>query len=256
MNDKYHSIAVTRDPDGVTTTRVYHGNRAEMEELAAAHRIDEADDAGWLRSIRVYPKEGSVWECEFKYEGIEDWELVSVPAREWGKKVCHLRGATLSKPLEAHPNYRTCWNHGLFAAPGTDALPGWFATAADTLIPAADAGKYLWCRTAADAPYSGNLRWRQLAAPVKPGAESYDLAAYTVIETARFRTAARAGKMAAGALNRLGTPSNTFGITGGNWKCGDAEVRWDGKCWLARLTWTHSGYGQSWDGDLYDTVGQ
>ena len=69
-------------------------------------------------------------------------------------------------------------------------------------------------------------------------------------------TVIRPGKMAAGSLNRLGTPSNTFGIAGGNWKCDDAEVRWDGKCWVARLTWTHSGGRQSWDGDLYDTVGQ
>ena len=255
MNDRSHLIAVSRDPDGITTTRVFHGNRSEMEALAAAHHIDEADRSGWLRSIRVHPKEGSVWECEFKYEGIEDWETVSVPARGWGQKVCQLRGATRSQPLEYHPDYRTRWNHGLFAAPGTTALPAWYAEASDTLIPAADAEKYLWCRSSAEAPYSGGVRWRQLAAPAKPGLESYDMTAYTVIETARFRTAARAGRMAAGALNRLGTPSNTFGVTGGSWKCDDAEVRWNGKCWIARLTWTHSGDGRDWDSELYGGTG-
>ena len=252
--EKFHSITVSRDTDAIVTTRVYHGSRAEMEALAAAHRIDEAGDPGWLKSIRLKPLDGRLWECEFKYEGAEDWDTISVPGRAWGKKVCQLRGATLSRPLESHPDYRTKWNHCLFAAAGTNSLPSWYAGAVNTLIPAADAKKYCWGRDPADAPYDGDGRWRQLAAPLKPGVESYDLAVYTVIETARFRYASQAGSMAAGSLNRIGTPSNTFGIGGGNWKCDDAEVSWNGKCWIARLSWTQSGDENDWDGDLYGTV--
>lgn len=254
--DKIHSITVSRAPGGITTTNVHHGSRAEMEALAAAHRIDETSDAGWLKSIRLQPGGDGVWECEFKYEGAEDWEIVTVPDRGWGKKVCRLRGATLSRPLETNPNYRTGWNHCLCAAPGTDALPVWYSDAVTTLIPSADAGKYCWCKDPAEAPYDGGVRWRQLAAPLKPGVESYDLAVYTIIETARFRSASQAGRMAAGALNRVGAPSDTFGIAGGSWKCDDAEVSWNGKCWTAKLTWTRSADGADWDADLYRTVGQ
>ena len=253
--EKFHSITVSRDPDAIITTRTYHGSRAEMEALAAAHRIDETDDAGWLKSIRVQPREGRIWECEFKYEGVEDWETISVPKRAWGKKFCQLRGATLSKPLETHPRYRTNWNHALCAAPGTNALPAWYADAVTTSIPAAYADKYCWCKDPAEAPRDENGRWRQLASPVKPGVESYDLTVYTVIESARFRSAARAGHMAAGALNKIGTPADTFGIAGGSWKCDDAEVSWNGKYWTAKLTWTQSG-AVPWDSDLYPTVGQ
>ena len=250
-NDKFHSITTASDTDGSTTVCTYHGSRSEMEALAAAHHIDEADEYGWLKSIRVYPREGAVWECEFKYEAPDDWASISSPPRDWGRKSCHLRGATLSRPLESHPGYRTRWNHCLCAAPGTSALPGWYSGAVDTLIPAADAGKYCWCRSAAEAPYDENGRWSVLAAPAKPGIDSYDLATYTVIETARFRSASRAGRMVAGTLNRLGTPDNTFGISGGRWKCDDAEVSWNGKYWIARLTWTRSGDDSGWDTDLY-----
>ena len=249
-NEKFHSITVTRSDGGTDTTRVYHGSRAEMEALAAEHRIDEADESGWLKSIRLRPCDGSVWECEFRYEAPDDWETIIFPAQGWGKKYCHLRGATLSRPLETHPNYRTRWNHCLCAAPGTTSLPSWYSAAVNTLVPDADSGKYCWCRTPAEAPRDANGRWKQLAAPTKPGVEHYDLTAYTVIETARFRSAARAGRMVAGTLNRIGTPANTFGITGGNWKCEDAEVSWRGNCWVAQLRWTRSG-DTNWDPDLY-----
>ena len=249
-NDKFHSLTVARDDGGTETTRVYHGSRAEMEALAAAHHIDESDESGLLKSIRIHPREGRIWECEFKYDAPDEWETVIVPPREWGKKSCHLRGATLARPLEAHPDYRTRWNHCLCAAPGTGSLPAWYANATDTIVPAADAEKYCWCRESVEAPIDERGRWTQLTAPAKPGVDHYDLATYTVIETARFRSAERAGKMVAGTLNRIGTPANTFGITGGSWKCDDAEVSWHGKYWVAQLTWTRSS-GSAWDSDLY-----
>ena len=249
-NEKFHSITVTRSDGGTDTTRVYHGSRAEMEALAAEHDIDETDESGWLKSIRLRPYDGSVWECEFQYKAPDDWETIIVPEQGWGKKSCQLRGTTLSRPLEAHPGYRTKWNHCLCAAPNTSAMPSWYSTANSTLVPVADAGKYCWCRTPAEAPRDADGRWKQLAAPTKPGVDRYDLATYTVIETARFRSAERAGRMIAGTLNRIGTPANTFGISGGSWKCEDAEVAWRGNCWVAQLRWTRSD-DAGWDSDLY-----
>ena len=251
VNEKFHSITVSRDTRGAVTTRVYHGNRAEMEALAAEHHIGETEESGRLKELRLHPTDDGVWECEFKYDAPDDWESIIVPPRDWGKKSCHLRGGTLSRPLEAHPRYRTRWNHGLYAAPGTTALPAWCNTATDTLIPAGDADRYCWCRNPAEAPLDAEGRWRLLAAPSKPGLDSYDTATYTVIETARFRSASRAGRMVADTLNRIGSPANTFGISGGSWKCGDAEVSWKDDCWIARLTWTRSADGSGWDSDLY-----
>ena len=60
-----------------------------------------------------------------------------------------------------------------------------------------------------------------------------------------------AGRMIAGKLNQIGTPVTTFGITGGNWKCCDAGVTWNGRCWVATLVWSRSRYETGWDTDLY-----
>ena len=251
INERFHSIKVSRDTKGTATTRVYHGSRAEMETLAAEHRIDEADEPGRLKSIRLGPSDGGVWECEFKYEAPDDWETVIVPPRDWGKKACHLRGATLSRPLESHPDYRTRWKYFLCAAPGISTLPAWYRDAVDTLVPAADADKYCWCRTPAEAPNDAAGRWKMLAAPAKPGVDSYDTAVYSVVETARFRSSSLAGRMVSGNLNRIGSPAETFGISGGSWKCDDAEVSWKNDCWVARLTWTRSAEDSGWDGEIY-----
>ncbi len=251
-SDRYHGFKVSSDIDGTTSTFVYHGGKSEMEALAAEHRIDEAGESGWLRSIRVYQHDGADWECELKYEAPEEWTSISKPERKWGRRNCQLRGAMLSRPLESHPGYRTCWNHRLCAAPGVSTRPAWYESATDTAIPAADADRYCWCRTFAEPPHDDSGAWRVLAEAVKPGVESYDLAAYSVVETARFRSASAAGRMVGDVLNRIGTPANTFGITGGSWKCDDAEVSWNGSCWIARLSWTRSGDDAGWDADLYE----
>ena len=88
-------------------------------------------------------------------------------------------------------------------------------------------------------------------APQKPGVQSWDIAAYTVTETAKFRTARAAGKMVAGVLNKIGAPEETFGLTGGNWKCDDAGVSYSSGDWLATLTWTKSGDEKGWDAEMY-----
>ena len=119
------------------------------------------------------------------------------------------------------------------------------------MIPAADRENYAWGRFPSDAPEG----FKMLAGPTKSGIDSFDIAVYTVTETARFRTAAAAGAMVAAKLNKIGTPAQTFGNTSGNWKCDDAEVSWNGKYWLAKLTWTRSGDDDGWDAELYGSAG-
>lgn len=80
---------------------------------------------------------------------------------------------------------------------------------------------------------------------------SYDVATYQVTESAKFPSPARAGKMIAGRLNKISSPDQTFGIAGGNWKCDSASVSWNGKYWIATLSYTKSGDDKGWDADLY-----
>ena len=247
----YQSLKAARDSEKRTSTYTYRGSRSEMETLAAGHTVGEVGSAGRLKSLELRHREDTIWECELVYELSADGQSVDAPDHSWGVKSCRLRGSMLSRPLEAHPAYRTCWNHYLFARNGVSTIPAWRATATDTLVPAADRDNYMWSKSLAGAQDG----FKVLASPVKPGIDSFDTAVYTVTETARFRSASAAGAMVAAKLNRIGAPAETFGNSNGNWKCDDAEVSWNGKYWLAKLAWTRSGDDDGWDSDLYGTAG-
>lgn len=248
---EYQGLAVTRDSEGRTSTYTYYGSRSEMETLAAAHTIGEIGNGGRLKELKLRLAEDTVWECELVYELSADGLSVEAPDYSWGAKSCRLRGGMLSRPLEAHPAYRAKWNHSLFAKSGISALPLWYADATDTTIPAADRDNYYWAKFT-ESPGDGFVL---LAGPTKSGIDSFDNAVYTVTETARFRSASAAGAMVARKLNKIGTPSQTFGNSNGNWKCDDAEVSWNGKYWLAKLSWTRSDNDDGWDSELYGSAG-
>ena len=251
-SQEYQGLSVTRDSEGRTSTYTYYGSRNEMETLAAAHAIGETGSGGRLKELKLRLKEDTIWECELVYELSADGSSVEAPDNSWGAKSCRLRGGMLSRPLEAHPDYRTCWNHYLFAADDVNTIPDWYDTATDTIIPANDRDNYYWAKHP-DPDADG---FTLIAGPAKPGIDSFDTAVYTVTETARFRSASTAGAMVARKLNRIGTPTQTFGNSNGNWKCDDAEVSWNGKFWLAKLTWTRSGDDDGWDEDLYGSAEQ
>ena len=56
-------------------------------------------------------------------------------------------------------------------------------------------------------------------------------------------------------MGRIAEPINgDFGIVkkfGGNWLCDGGSIQWDGKYWVATLTYTHSGDSKGWDRSLY-----
>ena len=248
---KYQGVTAEYTADGKSSVIVYHGTREQMEALAGAHHVNEFSEEGRLAAMKVSQSEGPIWDCEFRYDSSTDWQSKERPSTEWGVKTAQLRGSMLSMPLEAHPNYRANWNYYLVAAPEVTQSPAFWLNATDTLLTQEDQESYCWCRTPGERPNTKDGLWYILFNPQKPGVSSYDVATYSVTETARFRSNQAAGKMVAGKLNRIGTPVTVFGITGGNWKCDDASVVWDGKYWLATLTWTRSGNDAGWDSDLY-----
>ena len=244
----------------------YQGTRAEMEMLASGGSVGSGGVVssggiifgsgtiiGPRRSARVSQVSPNIWECAIREETGADGNSSEPPDTSWGKKSCQLHGGMLSRPLEACSGYRTKWNHYLFAKDGVTAIPAWYETASGGATIADSGAKmnYAWGKSVSDCPEG----FKAIADPTKPGEESFDTAVYTVTETARFRTASAAGAMVAAKLNKIGTPMEDFGLTGGNWKCDDAEVSWNGKYWLARLTWTRSGDDRGWDPDLYGSTG-
>lgn len=251
MGVKFQSRVTERTEDGITATVVWNGSRAEMLELASGTALGANTEHGQLKSVRVYQESPLIWHCEQKFTLAADGELTEKPDNAYGKKSAQLKGSMLSVPLETHKNYRAKWNYYLAAAPGESSVPSWWESAKDTVLNHSDSQKYAWIKTPGELPNDKKGRWHILKDPVKPGYETYDVATYSVTETARFRSANAAGKMVANVLNKIGAPENAFSIQKGNWKCDDASISYNGKDWLATLTWTLSGDEEGWDKELY-----
>ena len=184
-----------------------------------------------------------------------DGDLIDKPKKAWGAKTCTLNGGMLSIPIENHKNYLAKWNHYLFAKAGENgeepSVPDWWETATDTVMTAAMRRNYAWGSAYSDAPATEGETWTCIGEPSKPGVNSYDVGTYQITEVARFRSMEAAGKMIQNLLNTICMPAYTFGITGGDWKCDGASVSYNGKYWLATLTYTRSGDEGGWDDDLY-----
>lgn len=248
---KYQSRVKEHTGDGRSSTIIYQGSHEDMLAVQSQHSINELGEDGRLKSNRVYQESPNIWNCEMRYESDSNGEYSNAPDTAYGKKSAQLKGTMLSMPLETHADYRTNWNYYLAAAPGTSAVPSWWETATDTTLSDSDAQKYRWVKSPSECPNDKKGMWRTIKDPSMPGVESYDAATYTITESARFGSAKSAGAMCANKLNKIGSPGETFGITGGDWKCDDASVSWSGKYWLATLTWTKSGDSKGWNKKLY-----
>jgi len=65
----------------------------------------------------------------------------------------------------------------------------------------------------------------------------------------KFRSASDAGTAINKNINKIVAPTNTFGITGGNWKLDSSTIHYTGSYWLASMIFTHSPTG--WDESCY-----
>ena len=239
--------------EDASTVYTYEGTESEIDALLASHAIGENTTDGTLAAKSKSQTAGDIWNAELRYEVAGGGGgSTTPPSNAWGSKSATLRGSMLSVPLRNHPDYRAKWDHFLIAAPGvSDTVPAWWNSATSVLLAAAAENQYRWISDLADRPAAGGAQWKILKEPTKPGVTSYEIATYSITETAKYMTASAAGAAVAGKLNKIGSPSEKFGITGGNWKCDDASVQFDGKRWLATTTWTRSGDSRGWDDELY-----
>lgn len=253
MTLKYQSRQRERNENGYSTTLVWTGNREEAEAFAAEESPGTPAEYGTLDSVRIYQDGGNIWSVERRYSQDQNGDFRNKPNVVYGKKSAQLHGGMLSLPLENHPKYLAQWNYYLFAAPGVNTVPGWWETAKDTILTDTQSQQYAWVRSLGETPVTGGSRWHQIKKPKYPGVNSYDVAVYTITETAKFKSAKSAGTMIAGKLNQIGKPEEDFGLTpsGYNWKCDDAAVSYNGGDWYATMTWTRSGDNKGWNKDLY-----
>lgn len=253
MNIKFSSRQMEKSSGSTTTTIAWNGTRQEMTDLLNGEAVGTLGEYGKLRSVRMFQESANVWCCEKQYSTDSFGNVPSEkPFTAYGKKSATLKGSMLSMPLESHPDYKTCWNYFLAASPDESSVPSWWGSAKDTILSGDDSQKYIWVKSPGEVPSDSKGRWRIIKDPLKPGTDNYDVAVYSVTETAKYSSSNAAGNAVAGKLNKIGSPGTRFGISGGNWKCDDASVFYDGENWFATCTWTLSGNAKGWDKDLYD----
>ena len=211
------------------------------------------EEIGKITSSRVYQAAGKWWECQLIAE-LHDGEAAVGPDTSYGKKSAQLTGSMLQCALASHPDYRTCWDHYLFAAPGITTVPSFWESSKGITLSDADAQKYKWGKTPNDAPVTNGKLWKAIKDPLPEmkGVETFDKSVYTLVISARFSSFGAAINMVAKELNSVNnSPGITVNLSGGNWKCDNATVQWHDKYWLATLTWSKSGDSKGWNKLLY-----
>ena len=269
VTEIYNGRTWERDINGINTTIVYAGDKANCEGYASSLTIGATyDGLGKLASVTVTQAEGAIYNVAAKYANANGasagTNIVTPPNYTFGQKSATMDGNMLSAPIEQHPSYLMNWNNYLLgkspkATPPSStqppAVPAWWATAgvAD-VIPAADQLTYQWADSGT-VPIEDGYVWFVLKNPTMPGFQSYDRALYSQTESARYRSYAQALATVYSQLNHTGTPAylpSGTPFVAGNWKYDRATVSWTGEFWIATLTWTYSPDG--WNPTLYTPV--
>lgn len=259
INVKYQSTTSEKTSGGKTYRETFYGTKSEMDELLDSLEMDVLTDNGYRRRGTVTQSAGAIYECAVEYSSTANDSNIVGPSDEFDKVTCALDTGIMSVPLETLENYLTNWNYYLITCSTTneDEVPDFWETAKTTIIADPYKDTYKWVKNISDIPTEINAKtgvaWEIVKEPTKPGVEAVDRITAVVTETCYFRTDKQAATFVGGRLNKIKAayPSDTFGISEGNWKCDRATVAWNGKKWVATLTYTHSGDAKGWDTDLY-----
>ena len=254
----YQSKQKTRTSQETRYKEVLYGNDTEINTYINNLVIGTTTVQGlYLTTWRKSQYAAGIWQVECEYSQIDNSITFStLPDSEVGKKSAQLNTRNLQMPLEKLNGYLQKWNHYLIqkAAPNeTLVTPQWYATAAyEDFIPIADREKYRWVTNLAEIPQQpteDGKYWQIVKKPTKPGVQYFDYAYFEVTENMKFRSASDAGTAINKNINKIVAPTNTFGITGGNWKLDSSTIHYTGSYWLASMIFTHSPTG--WSNDLY-----
>ena len=260
---KEKSRTSERSENGYVRKQALQGTLAECQAYQAAHAPGEyLADFGRLASSTISQLGGPLGQIELRYtteSGSGTAAGATPPDTSFGVFSATLDASMISNPLEAHPNYRTNWNYYLAArddVPVSTTLPVFYGTATSPVLIGDIAPLYRWMKEPSELPIGPDAEghtWRMLAKRQK-SADQFDVAMYTQTETAKFATFPLACAAIAAKINRIASsPGVANGLTGGNWKCDRATVRYSG-AWLASLTWTMSYDTSGWDTDFYDAI--
>ena len=228
---------------GDTVTRLWMCRKADAVAIFEAYEHNEEYDDGFFNLFAsgiAYNEAYATLTMVFQANPTED-------EHEAGDVEYSCNASTFEKPLESRANYRTIWNHDLWAKNGVPVSVGtWnYAIATDTVIPDALQGTVKWGDS--DAPPEG---WHIAIARTKPGVQAFNYPAPVVSVTEYFKkrkdAAAKVRK-----IGRLSAPGYCFGynIASKYWLINNSTMSREGRLWV--VTTEHIYADTGWDEDLY-----
>jgi hypothetical protein len=257
--------------DGVRTESsvTWQGTFEEITAFQSTLEIGSIDpDLGTLTNISLAQRDGCIWNLTLDYK--EVFAVIDSGDKDKEPVEQELSATVMSVPIEAHPNYRTCWNHFLVASCNyegdnyTNQLPSWYYTARDPYLDPTtkDGQNYRWVKQLSEAPPATKyIQWgivksgNTVCRPTKPGVTSYDKAYFVIKETGFHSKKSHAGWATRDLINTVVDKPllGDFSLTrpGYNWKVDDIQVAFNGEEWVAVRTYTLSGDSNGWDPDLY-----
>lgn len=268
LQTKYNSYKLTKNSSGLQKSITYYGAVKDVEdflantaigttELTPGFILDEIGQGYMISDIVMEV------ECSFTQPLSNGSPAVTIVGPSEAVLNCRqtsigLENLKAKAFKDAGYLYLSNWNYALAAAPNnTDAVPSWWATATNLIISNTDdRKKWAWIKDENDVmqlPQLNGKYWSLAKEKTKPGVEAINYCFYEIVESGKHKTKADAAWIATKTPNTVQTPSmGTFGITGGEWLCLPNSVFFDGKNWIAQVTYLHT--PTKWDRDLYKVL--
>lgn len=264
---KFKSETVNLESAKREISRTYYSVDYNELETFILTDFPEGKDSeiGEIIRTRFY-REGAIWYCEVV--GVAELDDTGLQInfgnrRERKEPQRHiLRTITISLPLYVLDNYRTCWDHHLWAEVPTtidhviipDAI---YTSRADESSFIHQNTLYVWTdtnRIPSQAVSNGN-HWVYVRPPVKRGVKHITYHTYQITEYGEYSSESSAAWAIQKALNAvvvkplLGDMGVSSLHKNGEWKLDDARISYNGKNWEAECIWTYMPV--KWDPDLY-----
>lgn len=253
----YQTRESNQTDSGKSYSISYYGTQPEIDEFISSLKIGTYSQQydGYLSSITKSQYGGIFWQVDLEYSlQYGDGSFSTVSDTIVGKKSATLSVRNLQLPLERLPNYLTSWNHYLISCSPDYIVPAWAIETKTVIVPESDRENFRWIKSISELPLekaeNGNY-WQIVVQPSKSGVEYYDYAVFVVTESAKYKSASDAGSAIEKNINKIISPENDFGLSGGDWKCDESNISYDGKYWIASTTYTKSGDSLGWDKDIY-----
>ena len=262
---KFKSEMINCESSRKETNRTYYSfDYNELEHFILTNYPEGSDSViGEITRTRFY-REGAMWYCDV--HGVAELDSTGTVInfgnrRERQEPQRHtLRTITLSLPLNFLDNYRTYWDHYLWAevplAVKSASLPeDSYIFLRDSSTFYCDGIRYAWTTAnhVPSHPADSGKHWVYVRSPAK-GEERYiTYHTYQITEYGEYNSESTASGAVKKALNAVVNkpPLGDMGVgnQGGQWKLDNVSIHYNGKKWESECVWTY--LPAKWDPDLY-----